>query len=111
MAKEMVYKVFFGKNYSNNKHDVNFKYLFPTIYSFIRAYKKEMKDYRSLAYYLQREESNFVFNKVIKTILNLYPEVKLITVHDSIICANKYKDILEIIFNQKMKEEFHFIYS
>lgn len=103
--KETVYKVLFGKNYSN-KSDNLFKSIFPTIYSFIKSYKKEMGNYRMLSYNLQRAESNLVFNKIIRKIMNLYPEIKVITVHDSIICSSKYKDIVEIIFNTILKEEF-----
>jgi hypothetical protein len=105
--KEVVYKVLFGRNYSN-KHDNLFKKIFPTIYQFIKSYKKEKGDYRFLSYELQRAESNLIFNKIIKMIMNLCPEVKVITVHDSIICAKKYRDIVEIIFNKMLSEEFNF---
>ena len=46
--------------------------------------------------------------KIIKKITDLYPEIRVITVHDSIICSKKYKDIVEIIFNKIIKEEFDF---
>lgn len=105
--KEVVYKVLFGRNYPN-KHDNLFKKIFPTIYQFIKSYKKEKGDYRFLSYELQRAESNLIFNKIIKMIMNLCPEVKVITVHDSIICAKKYRDIVEIIFNKMLSEEFNF---
>lgn len=106
-AKEIVYRVFFGKNYKN-KYDDFFKRLFPTIYSFIKSYKREMLDYRSLAYALQRAESNLIFNKIIKKIMDIYPEIKVVTVHDSIICSKKYKDVVEIVFNKILKDEFDF---
>lgn len=106
-AKEIVYRVFFGKNYKN-KYDDFFKKLFPTIYSFIKSYKREMLDYRSLAYALQRAESDLIFNKIIKKIMSIYPEIKVVTVHDSIICSKKYKDVVEIIFNKILKDEFDF---
>ena len=106
-VKEMVYKVFFGKTYPNN--DVkNFTKMFPTIYNFIKSYKREMGNYRSLSHILQRIESNFIFNKLIKTIMLLYPDIKIVTVHDSIIVPVRYKEIVEIIFKQKIKEEFYF---
>jgi len=107
LAKEMVYKVFFGKNYKNKDSD-NFLKLFPTIYNFIRLYKIEMGDYRSLSHYLQRSESNFIFKQVVKTIMDLYPEIKVITIHDSIIVPIQYREIIEVIFDKKIKEEFYF---
>jgi hypothetical protein len=104
--KEVVYKVLFGKNYKNKSDDL-FKRLFPTIYAFIKSYKKEMGNYRHLSYSLQRAESNLIFNRIIKKIMTLYPEIKVVTVHDSIICSRKYKDIVEIIFNTIINEEFN----
>ena len=105
--KEIVYKVLFGRNYSNSDNKL-FKKIFPTIYQFIKSYKAEKGDYRALSYELQRSESNLIFNKIIKKITDLYPEIRVITVHDSIICSKKYKDIVEIIFNKIIKEEFDF---
>jgi len=103
--KEIIYKVLFGRNY-NTKSDRLFKKTFPTIHAFIKAYKVEMGDYRKMAYDLQRAESNLIFNKIIKKIMDLYPEINLITVHDSIICSKKHKDVVEIIFDKILKEEF-----
>lgn len=103
--KESVYKVLFGKNYKN-KSDVTFKILFPTIHNFIKTYKSRTKDYRSLSHNLQRAESNLIFNKIIKEIMYFCPEAKLITIHDSIMFQCRYKDIVEDIFNKKLKQEF-----
>jgi len=103
--KELVYKVLFGRNY-NTKSDRLFLNMFPTIHAFIKAYKVEMGDYRKMAYDLQRAETNLIFNKIIKKIMDLYPEINLITVHDSIICSKKHKDVVEIIFDKILKEEF-----
>jgi len=105
--KEVVYKVLFGRNYKNNADNL-FKKLFPTIHTFIKSYKKEMGDYRMLSYNLQRAESNLIFNRIIKTIMELDPNIKLITVHDSIICARKHKEAVEIVFNTLLKDEFDY---
>lgn len=104
-VKEFTYKVLFGKNY-NSKADILFKTLFPTIHNFIKYYKKENGDYKILAYDLQNLESNLVFNKIVKEIMYIYPEIRLVTVHDSIICSQKHKDIVESIFNRLLEEEF-----
>ena len=108
-VKEMTYKVLFGKNASNSKADKVFQELFPSIHYFIKLYKREHKDYKILAYELQRAESNLIFNKIIKEIMIFYPEIKMVTVHDSIIIPRKYKDPVESIFNAKLFEEFNII--
>lgn len=105
-AKELTYKVLFGRNANNSKSDKIFNSLFPTIYNYIKLYKKENDDYRILAHELQKAESNLIFNKVIRHIMILYPEIKLITIHDSIAFPKKYKSIIEPIFIQKIEEEF-----
>lgn len=103
--KECVYKVFFGKNY-NNRHDLLFKKLFPTIHNFIKYYKKLKGGYKVLAYDLQNLESDLVFNKIVNELRINYPEIHLITVHDSIIGSKKYKDIITEIFTEKLSNEF-----
>jgi len=106
LVKEMVYKVFFGQN-RKNLHDENFENLFPEVYKFIIEYKKSKGDYRSLSHALQLAESNLIFNKIIKSIMEYNPDIKLITVHDSIICAKKYSQIVELIFEEKLKQQFN----
>jgi hypothetical protein len=106
MVKEMVYKVFFGKN-KKNIHDINFEYLFPEVYGFILNFKKNKGDYRSLSHALQLAESNLIFNKIVKSIMNYNPDIKLVTIHDSIICAKKYSKIVKLIFEEKLKQHFN----
>jgi hypothetical protein len=108
-VKEMTYKVLFGRNGSNSKADKVFSNLFPTIHNFIKLYKKEHGDYRILAYDLQKAESNLIFNQIIRQIITLYPEIKVVTVHDSIIMQKKYRDCVWAIFQTKLLEEFRII--
>ena len=56
-----------------------FSALFPTIHYFIKLYKKEHKDYKILAYTLQKMESKLIFNDIIKTIMIINPDIKVIT--------------------------------
>ena len=107
MVKEMTYKVLFGRNMHNSKADKVFKELFPTIHNFIRLYKKEKGDYKVLAYELQKAESNLIFNKIIREVKNSFPEIKIVTVHDSIIIPRNKRDEVEAIFKTKLYEEFH----
>jgi hypothetical protein len=108
-AKELTYKVLFGRNSGNSKPDKIFKKIFPTIYNFIKLYKKEYGDYKILAYNLQKLESNLIFNKIAKDILNHYPYISVITVHDSIIFPNKFKEEVSAIFYSRLYEEFNII--
>lgn len=103
--KEIIYKVFFGKNFKNEQNNF-FEKLFPTIHRFIKEYKSTYSNYRMLAYDLQKMESNLIFNKVIKKIMQVNPSIKIITVHDSIICNVKYKDEVKSIFNAILNDEF-----
>lgn len=106
-VKEMTYKVLFGRNIGTSKVDKQFKKLFPTIHQFIRTYKKENGDYRILAYDLQKAESNLIFNTVIKKVMQFYPEIKLITIHDSIVIPRKYREEVNQIFEIELKREFN----
>ena len=103
--KEMVYKVLFGKNFRSKSDDL-FKTCFPTIHQFIKDYKKEHGDYKILSHNLQNLESRLVYNKIVKEIMYIYPEIRLITVHDSIICQRKHRGLVEEIFNRNLANEF-----
>lgn len=107
-AKDITYKVLFGKNSSNSKADKNFKSVFPTIHRFIKLYKKEKGDYRVLSYKLQKMESNLIFNKIIKKIITGNPAIRIITVHDSIVFPLKYKEEVDSIFQMEIIKEFDF---
>ena len=109
MVKELTYKVLFGRNGSTSKSDKIFVKLFPTIHHFIKLYKKEHNDYKILAYDLQKAESSLVFNKIIRHVMNLYPDIKIVTVHDSIIVPIKNKEEVSAIFHTKLYEEFGLI--
>jgi len=109
MVKELTYKVLFGRNGATSKADKIFSSLFPHIHYFIKLYKKENGDYKILAYELQKAESNLIFNKIIRQIMTLYPDIKIITVHDSIILPRKNKEEVTAVFETKLLEEFNLI--
>jgi len=108
MVKEMTYKVLFGRNAANSKSDKLFKSIFPTIHKFITLYKKEKGDYKVLAYDLQKMESNLIFNRIIKKVIQNDPSIKLITIHDSIVMSRKNRDLVEAIFKNEIHDEFNF---
>jgi hypothetical protein len=106
-CKEVVYRTFFGRNATSARNPI--AKLFPTIYKFITDYKSEYENYKILAHKLQNEESNFIFNKVIKTIMVIDPNISTVTIHDSIIVKKKYQDIVENVLNSLLEKEFDFI--
>jgi hypothetical protein len=104
--KKIIYKVLFGKNYSNSS-DKMFSKLFPTIHNFIKYYKKKYSNYKILSHKLQNLESNLIFNKIILEIMETNPEIKIVTVHDSIVFSKKWKNIVEEIFYKNLEKEFN----
>jgi len=105
-VKNITYKVFFGQNRKNSLADRMFSKLFPTIYNFIRLYKVEYKNYRILAYDLQRAESELIFNQIISKIMIINCDIKIITIHDSIIVQSKYRDMVSDIFFSEIFNHF-----
>jgi len=103
-AKVMMYKVLFGKNIDKKIENKLFKKLYPTVYSYIKEYKYLSDDYKSLSHQLQKIESDFIFNKCVKTIKSKFPEISLFTIHDSIIFPLKYKEEVQLVFNNYLKK-------
>jgi len=103
-AKVMMYKVLFGKNVDKRIENKLFKKLYPTVYSYIKEYKYLSDDYKSLSHQLQMIESDFIFNKCVKTIKSNFPQIKLFTIHDSIVFPIKYKEEVQLVFNNYLKD-------
>ena len=100
-VKELIYKVLFGDNSKTNKKaNKIFRDLYPSVYEYILEFKEIRKNYKELSHELQKMESNFLFNIVIKEIFETYPEIILFTVHDSIIFPKSYQDKVEVIFKK-----------
>lgn len=97
-AKMMMYKVLFGTNGDTKKYNKMFHSLFPTVYKFIKDYKRAKNNYKTLSHSLQFLESDFIFNKVIKHLMKSNPEIKIFTVHDSICFPIKHKKIVTDVF-------------
>lgn len=107
LVKEWTYKVLFGRNASNSKADKAFQSLFPTIHTFVKLYKKEAGNYRLLSHHLQKAESNLVFNRIVRTVMERMPSVRMLTVHDSIIVQQCHREGVQAIFDEIMHAEFH----
>ena len=103
-SKKLVYKVFFGQNRKGSVDDDKFISLFPTIHNFIKRYKRENSDYRSLSHHLQRMESDLIFNKIIRKLMVSNPDVKILTIHDSMIVSEDNRDIVNQILLKEMSD-------
>jgi len=102
IIKTWVYRVFFGKNYGSD-WDKLFDMNFPSILKFIKKYKNENGGYKSLSHNLQLIESDLVFNKIVNDIIVNYPHIKILTIHDSIICPHKFKNEIGKIFRERIE--------
>jgi len=105
-VKLLTFKVLFGLNGVNSIENKIFSSLFPKIYDFIIDYKKNNNNYKSLSYKLQRMESDFIFGKVIKTLYEKNPHIKIITIHDSLLFSIKYEKMVKEVFDKYTKELF-----
>lgn len=104
-AKSLIYKVLFGDNKNVNlKANKIFKNLYPSIYEYILEFKEQRKNYKELSHELQRMESKFIFNEVIKEIYDKYPNIILFTVHDSIIFPKSYEEKVKSIFDKHFQK-------
>ena len=63
--------------------------------------KRNTNDHRIIAHELQKKESRLIFDIIIYKIKKEIPDIKLFTVHDSILFPKKYKEkVSEIFYNQ-----------
>lgn len=104
-SKMLMYKVLFGSNNESNKENKEFRNLFPSIFEYIKEIKSLDKNYKEMSHTLQKLESRFIFDKVIRKIKSKYPHIKLFTVHDSITYPKKYHNEVSLIFNSYLKKE------
>ena len=73
----------YGAEYPSDVENV-FKDLFPTVYHFIRHINCYGWEHANLIRALQRRESRFVIECVAASLLDRYPYMFLITLHDAI---------------------------
>jgi len=97
-AKINVYSILFGRTLTKNYWHKLFNNLYPSVYEWISNYKKENKNYKIIAQQLQSLESNFMFKKLIPNIINKNSNIKIITIHDSVIVQEQYYEDVKFIF-------------
>ena len=100
-CKKSLFYVLFGENKWNSKIDVAFRKFFPEIFDWMIDEKRNTNDHRIIAHELQKKESRLIFDIIIYKIKKEIPDIKLFTVHDSILFPKKYKEkVSEIFYNQ-----------
>jgi len=103
-AKKLMYRVLFGKNNDSILPSKIFKGLYPNVYKFIKKYKEDKGDYKIMSNDLQRIESEFIFSNVIDKIIKKNKNIKIITIHDSIIYPCKHEKVVNNIFNNEFQK-------
>ena len=102
-SKMMVIKSLFNrKKEQTTKYKEIFKKEFPFIFDYMENYEDD--SLQELWLSLQRLESDFIFKKVYMSIINQFPNIKIITVHDSIYYPLKYHDSIKKIWDKHRKE-------
>jgi len=78
-----------------------FRYLWPELFEWITALKTQY-GHEYLAILLQRAESSIVIDGVCGRLLREYPEIPLLTIHDSLLAPPRHAGTVK----QVMEEEF-----
>jgi hypothetical protein len=99
-CKVKMFYVLFGENKWNSKIDIAFKKYFPEVFKWMVKQKIDTKNYKVIAHELQLKESKLVFDNIVYRIKKEIPQIRLFTVHDSIIFPKKYNEkVREIFYN------------
>jgi hypothetical protein len=103
--KEVFFQILYGKLYETEFTKL-FKQEFPTVWSIACEIKK--KDYRQLSIQLMKLESNVMFFGVIKRLLEINPDICILTIHDSIFTKKEnlelVKQVMSEVFYERFKE-------
>ena len=98
-AKKAVFESFFSKpNAHRHSNSIKaFKECFPHVYQIFSLVKQGKGEYNTLACVLQRFESDLILHKACTKIHELYPNVLLYTIHDSIVTTLENQHIVKEI--------------
>lgn len=100
-VKKQVLSFFYDKPRSSNSCQYTkwFESKFFMISQFLKYVKKD--DHRFISNYLLQIESNIVINTICRDLINDWPKIPLVTVHDSIGTTAKYS---QIVYDKMVKE-------
>ncbi len=101
-GKKIMLNTIYASSKSNIKAINELKKLYPTTFLLIDSFKKTKKE--DLAILLQRFESKMVLDKITNKISKTFPDMPLITIHDSILTIEDRKEDLENIFQSEINK-------
>jgi hypothetical protein len=103
-CKKMMFSLLFSSEKNTTKEKSQLKKIFPTVVKWVDNFKKE-NGYKSFSIELQKMESNFFIDNILKTIKN--KKLFCLTKHDSLIIRREdYNKVIEII--RKISNDFGF---
>lgn len=105
-VKELVFRIIFSKVKSPIKGIKVFRKLFPSV---LRAFNEcKAGEHNRLAIRLQRIEANLVLRKACKIIAEEFPNVRIWTIHDSILTTEGNEDLVKNVLKRVLKEAIGF---
>jgi len=93
---------FFRETFFGKKTSKLFCDLFPTIGKEIRNIKR--KDYRRLAWMMQRKESKLIITKICGRIMREHPDAFIGTIHDSILTTPEHVSTIKKIMSEEFEK-------
>ena len=116
-GKKITFNGLYASVCTTNKASIEFKKLFPEVFKIADAIKGgrpvdratdtgELKTHNRLSILLQRMEAKFILDYCTKRIAKKYPNMPLITIHDSIATTTSYAAVLKVEFEKCMQDYF-----
>jgi hypothetical protein len=102
LTKEMMFSVLFSSNHTQSDLKKLFKSLFPNVDQIARVYKKH--DNSHLPKLLQRLESSFFIHRVCRRIMDEFPAIPVVTIHDSIGTTVEHIGTVEAIIAEEFSK-------
>jgi hypothetical protein len=91
--KRCFHDVFYGRNSVYTALTAAFEREFPNVWAVIRAAKR--KDHAHLARMMQTYESSLMINRVCRRLMDEYPDIPVITLHDSILTTAAHVETVQ----------------
>jgi hypothetical protein len=105
-----VFGMLYGKNKWAGKLYKAMGQCFPTVVRVMREVKgtdllsPEPEQFKWLAHEMQRAEADFIFNRVVARLLNDYPEIPVVTLHDCVFTTAGNESAVERVMREEFEE-------
>ncbi len=77
---------------------------FPSVMAFIKWHKRRRHGYKELAREMQRAESKLIIEGVCGRVMELYPNIPLVTVHDSILTTQQFVPTVRAVIEEEFSK-------